>query len=159
MITILLQMNCVNDSHMIVGGLPPAENDQHCVQVQMSYCIVSFSLMVEHYFPNDGQLQLTPSQLQLWQFPLIILPKMCTHVALFILQWFQISLLVNTNCLKECRIFIHSKHFRLPIWLSRSSTTPTGNTYRVFPRIDFGDYSRKISKYHLVSFQQHLLRF
>ena len=27
-------MNCVNDSHMIVSGLPPAEHDQHCVQVQ-----------------------------------------------------------------------------------------------------------------------------
>jgi len=27
------KMNCVNDSHMIVGGLPPAENDQHCVQI------------------------------------------------------------------------------------------------------------------------------
>ena len=28
------QMNCVNDSHMIVSGLPPAEHDQHCVQVE-----------------------------------------------------------------------------------------------------------------------------
>merc|ERR1711962_758629 len=27
------KMNCVNDSHMIVSGLPPAENDQHCVQI------------------------------------------------------------------------------------------------------------------------------
>ena len=27
------KVNCVNDSHMIVSGLPPAENDQHCVQV------------------------------------------------------------------------------------------------------------------------------
>ena len=51
------QMNCVNDSHMIVSGLPPAENDQHCVQVDISPCIaLCLFLLLVHHFAKDRRL-------------------------------------------------------------------------------------------------------
>ena len=41
-------MNCVNDSHMIVGGISNTEGDQHCIQVQkpMYLCNPYFHIQV-----------------------------------------------------------------------------------------------------------------
>ena len=36
------KVNCVNDSHMIVSGLPPLETDQHVGQIaSMALCILA----------------------------------------------------------------------------------------------------------------------